>query len=107
MNRPHPVCSLKLVPNPLQLTRSNPFHFTLFCFPYPLSPVFATRLPRGFWRGLPRTSRGTKTLGVYANNSHFGTLAHKTATRKFVSLSISSFDSTIPSLFCSFEGGGG
>jgi hypothetical protein len=34
------------------------FIFTLFCFPYPLSPVFATL---------------TKTPGVASNNSHFGT----------------------------------
>src|SRR5882724_2575416 len=94
---------------------------SLFHFPYPVTFAFATRLPRA--------SRGTKTPGMYANNSYFGTdfLTHafsftskgtSSTSSLFITFQmprwvhpvfsnfnfpISSFRSTIPSLFCTNE----
>src|SRR5882762_7544436 len=58
MVRPLPTLSVTSYEIPLPTPRPNPFVFTLFYFPYDLTPAFAIL---------------TKTPGVAPNNSHYGT----------------------------------
>jgi len=66
---------------PLQTPRSKPFRFTLFCFPYLVTPLLATL---------------TQTPGVYTNNSQFKTFGVRQSGCRFYGVS---HTQTHPSLF--------
>src|SRR5712691_3491008 len=63
-----------------QCASATPFvsrSYALFHFPYPASPLLATRLSRA-------QTRDTKTAGVWPNSSHFGTGGSKLPAISFL-----------------------